>query len=60
MSKSEKQKRELRAIKYMAQVTKRRSEESKRMDRLVIRCLLSAVIVFAWAVVLALLVGVTG
>lgn len=58
MSKSEKQKRELRAIKYMAQVTKRRSEESKRMDRLVIRCLLSAVIVFAWAVVLALLVGV--
>ena len=58
MSKSEKKARELRAIKYMAQVTKRRSEESKRMDRLVIRCLLSAVIVFAWAVVLALLVGV--
>lgn len=55
---SEKQKRELRAIKYMAQVTMRRSEESKRMDRLVIRCLVSAGIVFAWAVVLALLVGV--
>ena len=58
MSMSEKQKRELRAIKYMAQVTMRRSEESKRMDRLVIRCLVSAGIVFAWAVVLALLVGV--
>lgn len=58
MSKSEKKARELRAAKYCAEVTKRRSEESKRMDRLVIRCLLSAVIVFAWAVVLALLVGV--
>lgn len=58
MSKSEKKARELRAAKYCADVTKRRSEESKRMDRLVIRCLVSAAVVFAWAVVLALLVGV--
>lgn len=58
MSESEKKARELRAAKYCAEVTKRRSEESKRMDRLVVRCLVSAVIVFAWAVVLALLVGV--
>lgn len=58
MSKSEKKARELRAAKYCAEVTKRRSEESKRMDRLVIRCLVSACVVLAWAVVLALLVGV--
>ena len=49
--------RKLRAAKYCADVTMRRAEKSRKMDRLVTRCLVSAVIVFAWAVVLALLVG---
>ena len=49
--------RKLRAAKYCAEVTMRRAEKSRKMDRMVIRCLVSAAVVFAWALLLALLVG---
>ena len=57
MSKKEKQKRDLRAAKYCADVALRRAAASKKMDHIVLGLLTGASVVFVWAVVLALVVG---
>ena len=57
MSKKAMKMREMRAAKYIAQVTLRRAEASKKMDQVVLRMLAGAGATFAFALVLALVVG---